>query len=129
MTDFQVGDRVSVEGVVTQLWPDAKPGPLTLVRVVGEGYEDDSELWFADQALTLVDRPRRKLRVGSVWERRNQQGDHRWMVVDDEYVICLRKGRSGHREKLAIDRFDDALGDPTVWREVPVEDLEAEANA
>ena len=69
MTEFQVGDRVRIEGVVTDVWPDSKDGPMSLIKILGETYELSNELWFQDLAITLIERPRRKLRVGSVWER------------------------------------------------------------
>ncbi len=119
MTEFQVGDQVSIGGTVTAIIGRERLF-IQLITPVGNLLQVDPE------ELALVERPRKKLRVGSVWERR-ERPDGRWMVVDDEFVICLRVGRNGHRKKIARSRFD-ALGDPTVWREVPVEELEREAS-
>jgi len=118
MSEFQIGDRVSIEGVVTQLWPDTKPGPLTLVRINNESCDDITEMWFEDTSITLVERPRPKLRVGSVWER--------WGI---RYVVGTDS--EGHRQLVNLADGGIAVGLPhtsgEVWREVPVEELEREA--
>ena len=120
MSEFQIGDRVSIAGVVTQLWPDAKPCPLTLVRINNESSCDDiTDLWFEDTSITLVERPRPKLRVGSVWER--------WGI---RYVVGTDS--EGHRQLVnlatgGIAEVGLICASPDVWREVPVEELEREA--
>ena len=43
MTEFQVGDRVSVEGVVTDVWPDSKDGPMSMIQIADEG--TPNEIW------------------------------------------------------------------------------------
>ena len=118
MTDFQVGDRVSVEGVVTNLWPDSKEGPMSMVRLLGEKADTASELWVEDCALTLIERPRRKLRVGSVWECVNGQ---RYVAVTNDWFAGA--DARIHRAQLSFDE------EPESWREVPVEELEREAGA
>ena len=124
MTDFQVGDRVSVEGVVTQLWPDAKPKPMALVSMDRESYDIPADYWIQDQALTLVERPKRKLRVGSVWECADAEMPNvRYTVVaPDMFVFTHQHGPTFMRRDItSIDTH------PQCWREVPVEELEREA--
>ena len=115
MTDFQVGDRVSVEGVVRKI------GSLSIeCHIPGT-----SDRFYATPAnLTLVERPKRKLRVGSVWERINR---YRYVAVGLDQlvlvptVVSLTPPTPEHRSALGFDT------DPQYWREVPVEELEAEA--
>lgn len=118
-TDFQVGDRVSVVGVVTHLWPDAKPGPLVLIQVKGDE-DDESELWFSTKSLTLVERPKRKLRVGSVWKCIGV--DTVYHALSDDLFVWygddLEHRGFVRREEISFD------SDPQFWREVPVEELE-----
>ena len=113
MTDFQVGDRVSVEGVVTSTETDFE---TAMVRVKSGG---EVSLYLSD--LTLVERPKRKLRVGSVWEH---NGSCRYVYLGDGWFSDWRPDRANvARVELNIDTS------PALWREVPVEELEAEANA
>jgi hypothetical protein len=76
--------------------------------------------FFPRESLTLIERPRKKLRVGSVWERWGV----RWVVGFDEdgrQLVNLASG--GIADVGLIDASPDA------WREVPVEELEREAQA
>lgn len=57
MSDFQIGDRVSVEGVVTQA--------LDTGAFVKIDYPQPIHHFFPADCLTLVERPVRKLRIGS----------------------------------------------------------------
>ena len=122
MTDFQVGDRVSVEGVVTCTEMDFDAIRETAMVQVKSGGE--VSLYLSD--LTLVERPKRKLRVGSVWEY-NYIGKKAWIVGQragaDLFVPLNGLGAALLRSQTNFDT------DPQDWREVPVEELEAEANA
>ena len=117
MSDFQVGDRVSVEGVVRAV--DACDGWFC-VDPTGDDVRT-YEVWHED--LTLIERPRRKLRVGSVWERRSSPSSGR---MYDRYIwtgVTFVAPNSDHypRETRDLD------SNPELWREVPVEELEREA--
>lgn len=123
MTEFQVGDRVSVEGVVESI--DAHPSGC-VVR-----FSNLHALWVSSRDLTLFERPKRKLRVGSVWEYTGPTGHARWLVLDDQTLIKLtppkcvgaQVGDQVPRSEVTIDYS------PDFWREVPVEELEREAQA
>lgn len=111
MTDFQVGDRVSVEGVITEFEaPD-----VALVQVACSG-----PTVIHVKSLTLVERPRRKLWVGSVWER--------WGVL-----YSVGKDEDGYQQLVSLrdggilDISLIGVSHPDCWREVPVEELEREA--
>lgn len=115
MTDFQVGDRVSVEGVVTERfdhWVQFRTGSGTLMQVM----PDD---------VTLIERPRRKLRVGSVWECSDEEMPTvRYTVIaPDLFVFTHKHGPTFMRRDItSIDSH------PQDWREVPVEELAREAH-
>ena len=121
MTDFQVGDRVSVEGVVTQA--------LDTGAYVHLNYPQPINHFFPTECITLVERPRRKLRVGSVWERACTDGKRVCSCGKaDRYVwtgvtFVSPNGDNYARETRDIDTW------PDVWREVPVEELAREAGA
>lgn len=111
MTEFQVGDQVSIGGTVTAIIGRERLF-IQLITPVGNLLQVDPE------ELALVERPRKKLRVGSVWERwgvywavgTNQDGD--------QHLVRLSDGA-----RVEID-----LIAPSEWREVPVEELEREAS-
>ena len=110
MTDFQVGDRVSVEGVITYI---NERGTAAEVEGSSGGRSD---IVMAD--LTLVERPKRKLRVGSVWEH---NGSCRYVYLGDDWFSDWRPDRATvARVELNIDTS------PALWREVPVEELARE---
>lgn len=121
MTKFQVGDEVSVGGTVTAI---VEPGYIRLITPVGTLIQVEPE------ELTLVERPKRKLRVGSVWEYTGPTGHARWLVLDDQTLIKLtppkgigaQVGDQVPRSEVTIDYS------PDFWREVPVEELEREAS-
>lgn len=111
MTDFQVGDRVSVEGVVTYI-----NGAYAEVEGVSGGRSD---VVMAD--LTLIERPRRKLRVGSVWQRDSSARPvQRFAWTGGDFVGCPGAFVVGRGD------FDSH---PERWHEVPVEELEREAQS
>lgn len=116
--DFQVGDRVSVEGVVAKA--TGKDGHAWVDSSTGERYR----IWHED--LTLVERPKRKLRVGSVWERPCTDGGEVCACgKSDRYLwtgvtFVSPNGDNYSRESRDFDKH------PNYWREVPVEELEAE---
>ena len=110
-SDFQVGDRVSVEGVIL-------PNSSRAVRV----QTTDGVIFTAHpDSLTLVERPKRKLRVGSVWEC---VGRKRYVHIGKDMLTdWLCTDPPVHRSLTTIDER------PDLWREVPVEELEREAQA
>ena len=115
-TEFQVGDRVSVEGVVEQVGAgDCK------VRL--NSPSSAAKVWFYNTNVTLIERPRRKLRVGSVWERSNAlaRSSHRYVWTGKTFVSP--SGDHYARETRDLD------SNPELWREVPVEELAREAGA
>ena len=111
MTDFQVGDRVSVEGVVTQA--------LDTGAYVHLNYPQPINHFFPTECITLVERPKRKLRVGSVWEH---PAHGRYVVVPDDYSGRVLRGLD-QGVIMPITWLSDS------WREVPVEELEREARS
>lgn len=124
MTEFQVGDEVSVRGTVTAIIGREHPR-IQFITPVG------TLIGVEQEDLTLVERPRKKLRVGSVWEQNGPTGHFRWLVQDNETLIKLtppkslgaKVGEHVLRRELTIDHL------PERWREVPVEELEREAQA
>jgi hypothetical protein len=118
VSDFQVGDRVSVEGVLQRRISVKSENPCgdPVWEILLQGVE--SAAWMYASNFTLVERPKRNLRVGSVWERWGV----RWVVGFDEdgrQLVNLASG--GIADVGLIDASPDA------WREVPVEELEREA--
>ena len=115
MTDFQVGDRVSVEGVVTAV--------IGTQIVVHPDRSPMGGYYFRPDALTLVERPKRKLRVGSVWER-GAADDHsrtsRFIWSGDGFI-----DKYGVIHPRGFWDFNSVRDN---WREVPVEELEREAD-
>ncbi len=75
------------------------------------------EIWHGD--LTLIERPRRKLRVGSVW----QVGEYgpRYTYLGEDLFGATTRQKVHERSSLSFDT------EPEIWREVPVEELEREA--
>lgn len=111
MTDFQVGDRVSVEGIVTQ--------ELDTGAYVKIDYPQPIHHFFPTGALTLIERPKRKLRVGSVWEC---NGAQRYVYLGkDMFSAWLPNEPNVERSRITLDET------PDLWREVPVAELESEA--
>ena len=74
------------------------------------------------EELALVERPRKKLRVGSVWECALAGNTSRFVVVWGDKLACLDDGTITPRDVLTIDTK------PAMWCEVPVEELEREAS-
>jgi hypothetical protein len=124
---FQVGDRVSVTGGIVQevdrgrLYDPTqnfgpRPGKGVLVSF------GDRTMWCPPEMVTLIERPPRKLRVGSVWERISPTIGKEY----DRYVWTGLTFVSPHG-----DRYDRETRDfdthPELWHEVPVEELEREA--
>lgn len=114
--DFQVGDRVRMDGVVTTV----REGGMIEVHPDG----CDPGWYFPSEIFTLIERPRRKLRVGSVWEVIGDM-DERYVVAGYvngvENFLSLWSGDEYGRNELTFDT------EPHRWREVPVEQLEREA--
>jgi hypothetical protein len=105
-----LGDRVSVEGSISSTV--ASDGYAFVRSDTGETYR----IWCED--LTLVEQPKRKLRVGSVWECNASQ---RYVYLGKDRFSGWGPHETIGRDQLTID------SDPQYWREVPVEELEQEA--
>lgn len=113
MTEFQVGDRVSVEGVVEKVGSGD-------YHIRLNSPAKGAKAWFYASAMTLVERPKRKLRVGSVWEC---DGRQRYVHIGKDMLTdWLCSDPPVHRSRTTIDET------PDLWREVPVEELEREAS-
>ena len=116
MTDFQVGDRVrTIVGTVA-----AAPSCFKVAVDYGDG--SGLAIYHTDY-VELVERPKRKLRVGSVWERESIYAGN---ICKDRYVwtgvtFVSPNGDAYPRETRDFDTAPDR------WREVPVEELEQEA--
>lgn len=122
MTEFQVGDQVSIGGTVTAIIGRERLF-IQLITPVGNLLQVDPE------ELALVERPRKKLRVGSVWEYTGPTGHARWLVLDDQTLIKLTPPKSiGAQVGDQVPRSEVTIDySPDFWREVPVEELEREA--
>lgn len=88
-------------------------------RVVVE-YDDGTRAEYHTDYVELVERPKRKLRVGSVWEC---DGRARYVHIGKDMLTdWLCTDPPVHRSQTTIDEL------PDLWREVPVEELEREAS-
>lgn len=120
--EFQIGDIVSIRVEVTATWPEAKEGPLVMGKILGD--DDEQGLWFPEGALTLVERPKKRLRTGAVY-RCQVTPESRYvdyLVVNNDRLLNLVSQEIERRADITIDTHSE------IWREVPVEELEKEVS-
>lgn len=115
MTEFQVGDKVRTHTATVVGFRNANP-----YRVI-VAYDDQTEATYHADYIELVERPRKKLRVGSVW----QVGESgiRYTYLGEDLFGATTRQKVHERSSLTVDE------EPDIWREVPVEELEREAQA